>query len=531
MGPWSQHGQVRAWCLDLRFEFLSRVTSLCTRGMSVPREQQRALLLRVARQAMVEHGLEPDFPAAALDEAAALSGTDGGSGTEVRDLRQRLWCSIDNDDSRDLDQLTVAESLDGGAAKILVAVADVSGLVAPGSALDGHAGTNTTSVYTPPQNFPMLPERLSTDLTSLNQGRDRLAMIVEMAVDSEGGIRASSVYPARVRNQAQLAYASVGAWLEGTGEMPAPVSAVPGLAENLRLQDAVAQRLKTRRHEQGALELETLQVRTRFDGDTVSGLDAEQRNRARELIEDFMIAANGAIARFLVAHQFPVMRRVVRSPDRWQRIAEIALALGERLPPEPDARALHDFLIVRRTADPLRFPDLSLSVIKLLGRGEYVASFPGQEVDGHFGLAVSDYTHSTAPNRRYPDLITQRLLKAALAGNPVPYDRTQFEALAVNCTLKEDGAQKVERLLRKAAAACLIGDQLGQEFDGIVTGASPKGTWVRVFTPPVEGRVEQGWEGLDVGDRVRVRLVHTDPERGFIDFARTGHVAAARRRH
>jgi len=505
-------------------------TGLYTSAMGVPQERQRALLLRVARQAMVEHGLDPDFPAAALAEAEGLAGPADPGAAGVRDLRQRLWCSIDNDDSRDLDQLTLAEPLDGGDAKILVAVADVSAMVVPGSALDGHAGANTTSVYTPPKNFPMLPDRLSTDLTSLNQGQDRLAMVVEMVVDDEGGNGASSVYPALVRSQAKLAYASVGAWLEGAGAMPTAVGAVPGLADNLRRQDAAAQRLKSHRHKQGALELETSEVRTQFDGDAVSGLEADKRNRAKELIEDFMIAANGAIARFLAEHHFPVMRRVVRSPERWQRIAEIALALGERLPPEPDAKALHDFLIKRRAADALRFPDLSLSVIKLLGRGEYVASFPGQEATGHFGLAVNDYTHSTAPNRRYPDLITQRLLKAALAGNQVPYDRTQLETLATNCTQKEDGAQKVERLLRKAAAACLLSDRLGQEFDGIVTGASPKGTWVRIFAPPVEGRVEQGWEGLDVGDQVRVRLVHTDPERGFIDFARTSHVEAGRRR-
>ena len=498
--------------------------------MSIPRERQRALLLRVARQAMVERGLEPDFPPAALAEAAGLEAPAGPGVANVRDLRERLWCSIDNDDSRDLDQLTMAESLDSGGTRILVAVADVSAMVGPGSALDGHAGVNTTSVYTPPQNFPMLPDRLSTDLTSLNQGRDRLAVVVEMVVDDEGGIGASNVYPALVRNQAKLDYTSVGAWLEGAGEMPQAVRAVPGLADNLRRQDTAAQRLKTHRHEQGALELETVEVRAQFDGDAVSGLAADRRNRAKELIEDFMIAANGAIARFLAVHGFPVMRRVVRSPERWQRIVEIALAHGERLPPQPDARALHDFLLARRAADALRFPDLSLSIIKLLGRGEYVASFPGQEVSGHFGLAVNDYTHSTAPNRRYPDLITQRLLKAALAGNPVPYDRTQLDTLAANCTLKEDGAQKVERLLRKAAAACLLGDRLGHEFDGIVTGASPKGTWVRIFDPPVEGRVEQGQEGLDVGDQVRVRLIHTDPERGFIDFARTRHVEAGRSR-
>jgi exoribonuclease-2 len=498
--------------------------------MSIPREQQRALLLRVARQEMLQRGLEPDFPAPALAEAERLVAPGAPFEAGVRDLRDLAWCSIDNDDSRDLDQLTVAMPLPGGGVKVMVAVADVSILVAAGSAVDAHAGTNTTSIYTPPQNFPMLPERLSTDLTSLNPGEDRLAMVVETAVDGAGGTGASSVYRAVVRNHAQLTYSGVGAWLETRGEIPAEAGAVPGLADGLHLQDLAAQRLKSYRHEHGALELETIEVRVHFDGDAVSGLLAEERNRAKEIIEDFMIAANGAIARFLDGHGFPVMRRVVRSPERWQRIVDIAVDYGDRLPAEPDAKALHEFLVRRRAADPLRFPDLSLSVIKLLGRGEYVATFPGADVTGHFGLAVNDYTHSTAPNRRYPDLITQRLLKAALAGQPVPYGREPLETLATHCTRKEDDARKVERLLRKAAAACLLDGQIGREFDGLVTGASPKGTWVRIFDPPVEGRVERGSQGLEVGDRVRVKLIHTDPERGFIDFARTGHIEIGRRR-
>jgi exoribonuclease-2 len=491
--------------------------------VTVPREQQRALLLRVARRAMVERGLEPDFPDAALSEARALAGPAGAAGAaapDVRDLTGLPWCSIDNDDSRDLDQLTVAEAGPPGATIIRVAVADVSALVEPGSALDDHAHANTTSVYTPPQNFPMLPERLSTDLSSLNADQDRLALVVESQVDGAGVSEAAQVYRARVRNRAKLAYASVGAWLEGRGAPPAAMDRVPGLADNLRLQDAAAQRLKAWRHAQGALELETLEVHAEFDGDAVSGLAADTRNRAREIIEDFMIAANGAIARFLADHGFPVVRRVLRAPERWPRIVELAKSLGEDLPATADAAALHAFLVRRRAADPQRFPDLSLSVVKLLGRGEYVASVPGQDVSGHFGLAVSDYTHSTAPNRRYPDLITQRLLRAALAGGAVPYARDQLEALAAHCTLKQDAAQKVERLMRKAAAACLLASRIGQEFEGMVTGASSKGTWARIFDPPVEGRIEQGAQGLDVGNRVRVRLVHTDPERGFIDFAR-----------
>ena len=497
--------------------------------MSVPQEGQRALLLRVARQAMLARGLEPEFPAAALAEAQRLTEPVAPFGDAVRDLRTLAWCSIDNDDSRDLDQLSVAEVVPGGT-RVRVAVADVSASVAPGTAMDAHAAANTTSVYTAPRNFPMLPERLSTDLTSLGMGEDRMAIVIETEVGADGPRPGASVYRAVVRNQAKLAYSSVGAWVEGRGPMPAAIDKVPGLADNLRLQDAAAQSLKTWRHEHGALELESLESHARFEGDSVSGLEADERNRAKEIIEDFMIAANGAIARFLAEKRCPVMRRVVRSPERWQRIVDIAVHLGDQLPAAPDASALHEFLLRRRAADALRFPDLSLSVIKLLGRGEYEASFPGEAVTGHFGLAVSDYTHSTAPNRRYPDLVTQRMVRAALAGAAAPYTREGLTALAAHCTTMEDGAQKVERLLRKAAAACLLASRIGEEFDGIVTGASPKGTYARVFAPPVEGRIEQGAAGLDVGDRVRVKLVHTDPERGFIDFARVGHEAVGPRR-
>jgi exoribonuclease-2 len=488
--------------------------------MASSRESERALLLRVARQAMLDHGLEPDFPPAALAEADAFSGTAPARDDAVRDLRTLPWCSIDNDDSRDLDQLTVADQPVGGCTTIRVAVADVSAAVTPASALDRHARANTTSVYTPPRNFPMLPDRLSTDQTSLNPGEDRLAVVMEIAVGEDGVCGESKVYAALVHNHAKLAYHAVGSWLQGEGPEPQALAAVSGLADNLKLQNAVAQRLKAHRHDHGALELETIEVRAEFEGDTVSRLAAEKPNLAKNLIEDFMIAANGIIARFLEAQRFPVLRRVVRSPERWQRIVELASEFGKRLPGEPDAPGLNAFLLERRAADPLRFPDLSLTIIKLLGRGEYAASFPGQSVVGHFGLAVSEYTHSTAPNRRYPDLITQRLVRAALAGDRVPYGKAELGALAAECTLKEDGAQKVERMVRKAAAACLLRRRVGQHFDGVVTGASPKGTWVRIFDPPAEGRIEQGEEGLDVGDRVRVRLLRTNPERGFIDFAR-----------
>ncbi|HTX68793.1 MAG TPA: RNB domain-containing ribonuclease [Thermoleophilia bacterium] len=484
-------------------------------------EEQRALLLRVARGAMVEYGLEPDFPPQAMAEAEALPDdppVDGG----LRDLRGLLWCSIDNDDSLDLDQLTVAREADGEHTVVFVAVADVSGTVLPGSALDRHAGTNTTSVYTPGHIFPMLPERLSTDFTSLNADEDRPAVVIEMTVDGDGAVSAEPVYRALVRNHAKLAYSKVGPWLEDVAELPEGVADVPGLAANLKLQDAAAQRLRARRHENGALELETIEVHALFTGDVVSGLSADRKDRAKQLIEDLMIAANGAVARYLTTAKSPVMRRVVRSPERWQRIVDLAATLGAQLPDEPDAPALNAFLVARRDADPERFPDLSLAVIKLLGRGEYAVSRPGQKLDGHFGLAVSEYAHSTAPNRRYPDVITQRLVKAALAGERPPYSGERLDELAEHCTRQEDGAQKVERRVRKSAAACYLANRVGQVFDGLVTGASVKGTWVRTLDPPVEGRVVEGFEDLDVGDAVRVRLLDVDPERGFIDFAGLG---------
>jgi VacB/RNase II family 3'-5' exoribonuclease len=486
----------------------------------------RELLKQIARQAMVDYGLWPEFSREALDEAdRATAPASPGSGTPpeaapVRDLRHLPWCSIDNDDSRDLDQLSVSEPQAGGAVRIRVAIADVDALVKTGDAIDAHARQNTTSVYTPAAIFPMLPERLSTDLTSLAFGEERQALVVDLVVDSQGATTEATVYRALVMNRAKLAYNSVAAWLVGEGPMPAAMAGVPGLAEDVRRQDEVAQRLRRSRLERGALDFQTIEARPIFDGNTVNALFEERDNRARNLIEDFMIAANSATARFLETKGFPSIRRVVRSPERWDRLEALAAGYGAKLPPDPDSRALAGFLATRRAADPLRFPDLSLAVIKLLGAGEYVVDRPHQEGDGHFGLAVKDYTHSTAPNRRFPDLVTQRLLKAALAGAPVPYAADDLDRIAAHCTDMEDEAHKVERLARKAAAALLLESQIGQSFDAIVTGASAKGTWVRVFKPPVEGKLMRGVEGLDVGDRVRVRLVHTDARRGFIDFVR-----------
>lgn len=467
---------------------------------------------------MKERGFLPDFSRAALKELEEIQQVDWGAESPRKDLRHLLWASIDNDDSLDLDQLTVAETLPDKTVKILVAVADVDALVKKNSAIDEHARQNTTSVYTAGKTFPMLPERLSTDLTSLNYHEDRPAMVIEMVISDGGEMQSSNIYRALVRNYAKLAYNTVAAWLEGEGPMPEAVAVVPGLAENLRIQDRVARQLKALRYEHGALDLLTLEARPVFAGDEIQDLRVEERNRAKEIIEDFMIAANGVTARFLHGRKIPSLRRMVRSPKRWGRIVEIAARHNSKLPPEPDSRALASFLAEQKAADPLRFPDLSLSVIKLLGPGEYVLELPQETAPGHFGLAVKDYTHSTAPNRRFPDLITQRILKAALGGSPMSYSREELAELARHCTEKEDDANKVERLVAKSAAAMLLASRIGEQFDAICTGAADKGTWVRIFHPPIEGRLLYGHQGVDVGNRLKVQLIHTDVEKGYIDF-------------
>jgi exoribonuclease-2 len=467
---------------------------------------------------MMDRGLLPDFSAQAIAELNGIQAASAQVDKSLRDLRHRLWCSIDNDDSRDLDQLSVAETMPGGAVKILVAIADVETAVKQQSALDDHAKHNTTSVYTAAQIFPMLPEKLSTDLTSLNFESDRLAFVIEMVIAEDGSLRSSDVYQAMVRNRAKLAYNSVAAWLDGSGPMPQAIGADEGLDENIRLQDRTARKLKFLRHEHGALDLETIEARPVFDGDEIKDLEADRRNTAKDIIEDFMIAANGVSARYLAAKKIPSLRRVVRTPKRWDRIVGIASEHNFALPEKPDSKALDEFLLSAKSADPLRFTDLCLSVIKLLGSGEYVVELPGGDSAGHFGLAVKDYTHSTAPNRRYPDLITQRLLKAAMAESPAPYTADELEVLAKHCTEKEDAAKKVERQVEKSAAALVLESRINQVFDAVVTGASAKGTWVRLLHPPVEGKVISGFEGLDVGHKCRVQLIHTDVEHGYIDF-------------
>lgn len=477
------------------------------------------VLKSIARRAMQQYGLQADPPPAALAQLKTIAGPATTQVSGLRDLRALLWCSIDNDSSLDLDQLTVAQPLAGDQVKILVAIADVDATVALGSPLDEHARYNTTSVYTAAQIFPMLPERLSTDITSLAANQSRLSIIIELSVASSGSVVSFDVYRAQVINRAKLAYNSVAAWLDG-GPMPQAVAAVAGMDEQLRIQDRIAQQLKRVHQAQGALGLTTLEAQAVYEGATLIDLKPDENNRAKDLIAYFMVAANGAVAQYLERQGYASLRRVLRKPERWDRIIALAHGLGEQLPGEPDASALSAFLVKQQQRAPAQFPDLSLAVVKLLGAGEYVLKRPGQPAEGHFGLAVDDYTHATAPNRRFPDIIVQRLLKAALARASAPYGDEELRQLATHCTEQEGNAAKVERLVRKSAAAMLLQSRSGQQFDAMVTGASDKGTWVRIAQPLAEGKLVQGAEGVDVGDKIRVQLLHTDVQRGFIDFAR-----------
>jgi VacB/RNase II family 3'-5' exoribonuclease len=477
-------------------------------------------LQAVAKDIMRQYGFEPDFPAGVQQQLMDLRAHPPAitSGATVRDLRSQLWSSIDNDTSRDLDQIEVAEQLPNGSVKVLVGVADLDAFVPRQSVIDQHAARETTTVYAGIRNFPMLPEELSTGKTSLLENEDRLSVVVEFVVDGDGHVATSDVYRALVRNQAQLQYNSTGAWLENTAAPPPKVAASTDLQAQLRLQSDVAQKLRNRRYENGALDLQTDEISPLVLNTQVIDVVNQQRNRATELIEDFMIAANGVVARML--EKVSSLRRIVKTPERWDRIVQLAADSGVKLPADPDSKALNEFLIKRKAADPDHFADLSLAVIKLIGPGEYVLERPGEPAPGHFGLAVQDYTHSTAPNRRFPDIVTQRLIKATLAGQSNPYSDDELTAIAANCTEKGDAARKVEREMSKRIAAVALQHRIGAIFDAIVTGVTPKGTFVRVLQPRVDGLLAQGQQGVDVGDKFRVKLIRTDVQRGFIDFAR-----------
>jgi exoribonuclease-2 len=469
-------------------------------------------LAAAAREEMIHEGFNPDFPPgtdAQLSTIRARGAVQLDNG--VHDLRHMLWSSIDNDDSRDLDQIEVAERVANGI-RVVVAIADVDATVTAGTPIDQHASSQTTTVYTGVKTFPMLPEELSTNLTSLNEGADRIAIAIDMVVAPDGCIAASSIYRALVRNAAQLTYSGVGPWLEGTAGAPAKVAASADLQAQLRLQDEAARALREQRHRLGALNFDRVEAQPVMSGGHVSNITARLANQASRLIEDFMIAANEVMARTLLEARVSSIRRVVKTPERWPRIVELAARFGERLPAEADPAALNGFLERRKAADPLHYPDLSLGVMKLMGPGEYVLARPGDPSPGHFGLATNDYTHSTAPNRRFADLVTQRLIKAAEAKDAAPYSDPELDAIARNCTLKEDAARKVQRTMQKRMAAVAMQNRVGETFAGIVTGNTPKGVF--------EGRLVRGEQGVDVGDQVRVRLVNTDPQRGYIDFAR-----------
>jgi exoribonuclease II len=477
-------------------------------------------LQAVARQIMIERGFQPDFPPPVLEQAAELQKEANGNTDSdgLRDLRNLLWSSIDNDTSKDLDQIEFAEMLPNGDVRVLIGIADVDAKVVQGSPIDQHASFETTTVYTGVRNFSMIPEVLSTDLTSLGEQVDRPAMVIEFVVSSSGELQSEDVYRALVRNKAQLAYSGAGNWLGGTGDAPGKVATSAELQEQIKLQDRAAQALRKLRFENGALNIDTVEVRPVFLSDKSIDVVKQERNRASELIEDFMIAANGVVARRLL--QVSSIRRVVKTPERWDRIVALAAQNGVKLPSDPDSKALNEFLMQRKNEDPVRFADLSLAVIKLMGPGQYVLERPGDPEQGHFGLAVQDYTHSTAPNRRFADMVTHRILKALLGRWEPPYSDAELETVANNCTAKEDAARKVEREMNKRIAAVAMSSRIGEQFQAIVTGASAKGTFVRVLKPLVEGMLVQGQKGLDVGDSLTVKLVRTDVQHGFIDFAR-----------
>ncbi|HTW48669.1 MAG TPA: RNB domain-containing ribonuclease [Acidobacteriaceae bacterium] len=477
-------------------------------------------LAAAARRSMIEHGFEPEYPPAIAQQLEQLRRHPPAAAPGARDLRSLLWSSIDNDTSRDLDQIEYTEVLADGSYRVLIGIADVDAFAPKGSPIDAHAMRETTTVYTGVEIFSMLPEELSTGTTSLLEAQERAAVVIEFTVDAQAKIAASGIYLAWVMNKAQLAYPSVGAWLAGQAEAPPKVAASIELQQQLRMQNQIAQKLRSERSSHGALNLQTIETHPIRLRDEEIDIEAEQKNDATQLIEDFMIAANGVVARSLEAKHFSSIRRVVKTPKRWDRIVELARQMGTQLPAEPDPKPLHDFLCQQQAKDPDHFADLSLAVIKLLGPGEYVLDKAGQPAEGHFGLAVQDYTHSTAPNRRYADLVTQRLLKAMIAGGPSPYSDDELAQVAAQCTRMEDAERKVSREMQKRIAAVAMSGRIGQAFDAIVTGVNQHGSFVRTIKPHVEGMLVRGQQGVDVGDRIHVTLVRTDPAHGFIDFAR-----------
>lgn len=477
-------------------------------------------LTELARKTLLERHLLPAIPQQVQQEVDAIESPAKPDLSSVKDLRDKLWLSIDNEDTKDLDQITYAEVISTTQTKLFIAIADVDCLVKKGSMIDEYAQQNTTSIYTPSKVFPMLPEKLSTNFSSLLENQDRLAIVIEASIASDGAIAQYQVYSAYVRNKARLNYWQVATWLDKQGASSIPLDHVEGLDKQIRLHDQIARQLQEYRHQQGSLVLDLAESRPIVRKDSMIQMSFDERNRARELIENCMITANTIAAYCLRDGNRPIFCRIVRVPARWDRIVAIARQYGEHLPDDPDVKSLDFFLLKRRLEDPLHFSDLSLTIVKLLGKGEYVIRYPNEIEKEHFSLGIKDYARSTAPNRRYPDLINQRLIKSILLKESLPYTTSELEWLAKHCTRKEDEVEKVQRKMRKAATIIFLAPQLNEVFDGIVTGAGPKGTWVRISHPFIEGKLIQGFEELDVGDPVKVRLVHLDIEKGFIDFVR-----------
>jgi exoribonuclease R len=523
-------------------------------------------LAEAALDEMHEAGFKPEFGEGVAEQVAeivqklAVLKPEAG----LEDLRALGWSSIDNDTSRDLDQIEVADRVEGGI-QLRVAIGDVAASVAQGSPIDKHAQEQTQTIYTAVKNFPMLPLELSAGVTSLNENGDRLAVMMSFTVGPDGQMLGENVSRAMVRNRAQLAYSRVGPWLEKTaagvvdddvlslrsdsareheadaslsggadagvresGPGAPAVSPVSGsladgwLVEQLKLQDEAAQALHAARVKNGALEFHKSEADpVVVDGKVIDVTEAIQ-NRAMNLIEDLMVAANGVMARALRKGGRSGLQRVVVIPKRWDRIVALASQHGYELPEVPDSAALNEALTDIRLKDPIHYPDVAVSVIKLMGPGEYLLMRADDDPTGHFGLAARDYTHSTAPNRRFPDIVTQRVLHAMMTGAPPPYSDAELAAIAIHCNEADKKLRKIERNMEKRVAAVAMSSRIGEVFPGVVTGASDKGVYVRVIRPPFEGRVVQGGDGLDVGDKVNVKLIHTDPARAFIDFAKVG---------
>lgn len=487
----------------------------------VSHKKKKVDLAVLSRRAMEQEDFRTGFGLDIIEEARAAKRAGLPHRKNIEDLSNLYWTSIDNTESKDLDQLEFSEPLGEGRSRLMVAIADVDSFVPHASASDDRAAHNTTSVYTGIVVYPMLYEEFSENLTSLIEGERRLAIVADLVIARDGVVESAHFKQAIVRNHFKLAYSQVGKWFTGDAANPSKKGTTEALEDQLELQVRQAGALEGLRFRSGALNLETIEARPVTDKGRVIDLVVTEQNPARELIENFMIAVNCSMTKFLFSKGIVCIRRVVRVPKRWPRIVEVAEQFGEKLPEKPDNKALSQFLEQQRALDPERFPDLSLTIVKLLGRGEYTVVRPGEEsASGHFGLGLHDYAHSTAPNRRYADLIMQRQLKAVLNSRPQPYSEDDLRILAGRCSERESASNRVERYMRKAAAAVLLSDNIGEDFEAIVTGVKGDGTYIRLVKPAAEGRIVQNERGLDVGDKVFVRLLSTDPEKGFIDFKR-----------